>query len=1241
MAVRRRFKYYSGIRVDVPHLRSLESSVSADFDDLVKGLVTGLSRPYVIRGFNIVSSVSQGSPSNIQIKIADSAILATTATESGTTLVFGEDELNVQLNSSNSKVIGSWSSNAINYVALDLRRATDENSVDQTAYWAEGEKAEIQKTVPISTLLDYKLIITTSGFGNFLPLYKVYVSQAIGQGQKVDWIENCQPRLFRLGSGGLVPDPYHSFEWVESGGSRNEGNLQQSGSINSTSMFWKTGDFALSNMKDAFDATWTRIKELTGSSYWYSDSNMTSGQFTQKDIWWDSGAGSVITSEGSIAYTLEGEITTPGSEDYELGFPNKFDDIYDSSNWTSYYKGLVRIRALNGLGEELGRGVLNRANGPITLIEGLQGLFTNGDIIEGRIRLPITSLDVTAPNSGVAEITMPAYSLMDGTNSIFASDSLTFKGTIVGADDPAYNLTDVTITINGLNQVEMTYPVSTSIVNPASGNLYLDGIVYIGEIDNVTGGPVTFDEDIKIESVIGRKTITIAKEALSVELDNGNTVQDPIYGPGSFQLKNQEEVAFIVIERDLPVGGAGSVYASSGTNVQGPNPTYDGYYGSQVVRAGDYVKFEGSSDIEWRKVLTVTGSGPYVLGLDAAFSAPWNTLTGKLLVTRGVYGRDSLSNSEEVIHIANRRTMPDNPDVYWFAYRQDASGTPTVYLRNMELEVGEVRQINDNQQSNHLIYTGALSEANNSPTYTNSTSDNGFEFEVDITATSKEDETNTIHFAAAPDQGFISGDLIYDGTNTYTVAFPLSSSSVVVLEDIQSFSISTVKYRRLNYAMNDGDNLTVGGRKIDRLLSFVATAISRPVYDESCYIQALDVSGAGTIVSGDWLYNSGNRAWVLAGEGEIKDPTTGLPVANRILVHTYSGTWASGNTVTQDAVTKTLTANITDVALYGASSNGQDLKLPPNQRVSIPDNSVSGPLSGSVFPQAAFRSGSGKGGGELLVIANDTPRECGVDFEEIAGGPGTTASDRAKVRLIRPMPMFTRIRFRNLATFGVPSQTGSSAVSLQNAYNGSVGGGGDATIDTSASKPVWIRPPSSTLAGLRVSGIIQTDGAGSGFRSSNDGESFAGQETNRFSETWTKESNVKTHNNYSGSEWVQKTAALTTVGTSVTLAYQLALDDESAVRLRVTAVGRRDTGISGPEAQSSFSADVVFSRDGGGAVMVGGPITNVIGMSPNAYEHLLTLNASGNNAEVYVAGGTGQTCHWALTIEYQVIKVSA
>ena len=207
MSVLRRLHFYSGIRLDIPHIRALESSVSADFDAVLRGMVTGDSNPYILRGFDVIIPTAGTLASSLQIRVAGSAILHSTAAESGTILTVAAGAPNDILSASSERVLGAFQNNAINYVSLSLIRESDESTADETSGWSESQKIAYQRTVALGRLLKYRYIINTSGFSTNLPLYIVKTKES----GEVEYITKCQPGLFRLGRGGTSPDPYYSF----------------------------------------------------------------------------------------------------------------------------------------------------------------------------------------------------------------------------------------------------------------------------------------------------------------------------------------------------------------------------------------------------------------------------------------------------------------------------------------------------------------------------------------------------------------------------------------------------------------------------------------------------------------------------------------------------------------------------------------------------------------------------------------------------------------------------------------------------------------------------------------------------------------------------------------------------------------------------------------------------------------------------------------------------------------------
>ena len=74
MAVKRRFQGYSGIRIDIPHLRAIESSVSYDFDSALRGVITG-STALLLQGFDMQIPSSGINANALQVNVSGSAVL--------------------------------------------------------------------------------------------------------------------------------------------------------------------------------------------------------------------------------------------------------------------------------------------------------------------------------------------------------------------------------------------------------------------------------------------------------------------------------------------------------------------------------------------------------------------------------------------------------------------------------------------------------------------------------------------------------------------------------------------------------------------------------------------------------------------------------------------------------------------------------------------------------------------------------------------------------------------------------------------------------------------------------------------------------------------------------------------------------------------------------------------------------------------------------------------------------------
>ena len=293
MSVRRRQNWLGQQRVDVPHLKSIESAVSNDFDELLSGLITGEDKSYVVRGFEINMPGAIGASANgLQLLVENTSFLHGASNESGTfyTIATGTPA-EILSSTTNQRVEGAFTPNTDNYIGIEFVRNVDDATIDQVYFWNPTTNVEITKTVPLALIMDYKIVISTSSFpSNTLPISIVTTDSS----NNVISVTDRRPMLFRLGIAGFsAPDPFYSYDWVDG----REENFYTSTS--STSSPFQGGDKQIADMKSFFDALMSEFKTLKGTPYWYSDSSGGSIYRIRQDV-----ANTAFTGKGNISHGL-------------------------------------------------------------------------------------------------------------------------------------------------------------------------------------------------------------------------------------------------------------------------------------------------------------------------------------------------------------------------------------------------------------------------------------------------------------------------------------------------------------------------------------------------------------------------------------------------------------------------------------------------------------------------------------------------------------------------------------------------------------------------------------------------------------------------------------------------------------------------------------------------------------------------------------------------------------------------
>ncbi len=301
MGVQRRVNWISQQRVDVPDMRSLESAVSNDFDQLIQSFVTGTAQGYIMRGFEILmSGAIGGAASGLQLSVDPGAVLHIASSVSGTFYLVPSGTPAQQLNSATNTIVdGAFAPSSINYVGLEYERFIDDTTSSQVYLWNPTTNNETTKNAPRAQILRYRVKITTSSFAsNVLPICTVTTDS----GNNVQSITDARWMLFRLATGGASPNPFYVYPWTAQPEGRTEN--PSTSSSNSVNPF-HGGDKMLGTLKDWMNAIMTALQEIKGTIYWYSPGAAGSIDSLRTDL-----GNTVTTGKGSITHseTVAGRI---------------------------------------------------------------------------------------------------------------------------------------------------------------------------------------------------------------------------------------------------------------------------------------------------------------------------------------------------------------------------------------------------------------------------------------------------------------------------------------------------------------------------------------------------------------------------------------------------------------------------------------------------------------------------------------------------------------------------------------------------------------------------------------------------------------------------------------------------------------------------------------------------------------------------------------------------------------------
>ncbi len=504
MAVQRRNNVLSQERIDCPAFRSIESASSADWDTFIQAFITGTGNPYVINGFaiNFASNPIGGASTNLQIVVSGGSLLATTASQSGTFYLVPVGTPNVVLNAATTpNVSGSFVPSSFNYVGIDYYRFQDPTTDQQFALWDPTAQDEDQIIAPAAIILNYEVVISSSIWAsNILPIAIVETDSS----NNVVSITDSRPLLFRLGTGGIDPNPYYVYPFPE-GTTENP----VTSTSNSSNPFYG-GDKALTDLKDWMDAVMTMLLDIGGGPYWYSyagSAPIPNGSIPQLR---EDATNTILTGNGNISHGV---------------IPDASPVLTTTGNVTLGSNQITSLASTTGIVS--GQYVDGEAFYPGTTVLGISGstVTMSGEAQDTVTGTTVSFTNPVATQPGQMNWSNTLYLKIIGSNLEYQIEANPTGSTVVLADGQvAYiQLTrDVTIT------PELTWTGGSPTVVSVGDVTWTTGLVAGDWITITTAGHPGY---YQIETVVNAYTVT-----LTMNYGGLTTTAPSLYAYGVYTL---------------------------------------------------------------------------------------------------------------------------------------------------------------------------------------------------------------------------------------------------------------------------------------------------------------------------------------------------------------------------------------------------------------------------------------------------------------------------------------------------------------------------------------------------------------------------------------------------------------------------------------------------------------------------------------------------------------------------------
>ena len=263
MAVLGRLLISSAERLDLPDLLSIDSYSAGDWKYFIDTLV-GEDTPYIIKGFEVANPELALGTQSISVNIADSAMYYP---GSGAGSFFYGLPAG---NPSAQPLVPSLILNATNYVYLTF--TTFNTAEDTRAFWDPdangGAGDEFTQEVNTESVIQVQVNVSTGSF----PDNTVPVAIVVMNTTSITSIEDARPLMFRLGTGGISPNPANRFAWPAIPSAEYE-QLETPIVITSATQPnpFQGGDKNLTSLKQWMDAVMSQLANISGTEYWYEN----------------------------------------------------------------------------------------------------------------------------------------------------------------------------------------------------------------------------------------------------------------------------------------------------------------------------------------------------------------------------------------------------------------------------------------------------------------------------------------------------------------------------------------------------------------------------------------------------------------------------------------------------------------------------------------------------------------------------------------------------------------------------------------------------------------------------------------------------------------------------------------------------------------------------------------------------------------------------------------------------------